>query len=94
MRGEKNIGVVGPFPLCIKYPRPSLKDICSFKRHCKSIFNNLKQKIKKTQIDTCPSKTSFKLSLCQLPWSAIEQIVDALHVTTMVAGDEYKETAE
>ena len=48
----------------------------------------------KTQIDTCPSKTSFKLLLCQLPWSAIEQIVDALHVTTMVAGDEYKETAD
>ena len=49
---------------------------------------------KKTQIDTCPSKTSFKLSFCQLPWSAIEQIVDALHVITMVAGDEYKETAD
>ena len=68
--------------------------ISSFKWHCKSIFNNLRQKIKKAQIDTCPSKTSFKLSLCQLLWSAIEQIVDALHVITMVAGDEYSETAE
>ena len=45
------------------------------------------KQIKKAQIDTCPSKTSFKLSLCQLLWSAIEQIVDALHVIAMVAGD-------
>ena len=52
------------------------------------------KQIKKAQIDTCPSKTSFKLSLCQLLWSAIEQIVDALHVIAMVAGDEYKKTAD